>query len=287
LSRRPSAKGWHNKLGIRSPEGTKAMSVYKQFASPLEFVEACRGAGVFFSRSDWKGGLDSSQALTLTEAGDESRVQRAQSLVDRFSNDVDLDLVYPTWNSDVCGSYPIVPNFLAGVPETMMRRQLEVSDRAPVTLWVCVTSSGGIETEQMEARGIAIMALAMALSQTRAINIRLFSGLSGPRQNHIVSVDLLQPFSLAQAAFMLSSQGFARGLTYDYLNRATNSGGGWPKSVTHGSYSERCQQWRALLPIGEQDIVFPHIFMGDPDIADPIGYCKSVFEKVVASTAEA
>ena len=81
---------------------------------------------------------------------------------------------------------------------------------------------------------------------------------------------------------MLSSQAFSRGLTYKYLNNATNSGGSWPSSVTHGYYADRCDQWRKLLPIESQDIVFPHIFMSDPDISNPVGYCKSVFEKVCA-----
>jgi hypothetical protein len=258
-------------------------TIYKRFSSPLDFVEACHDANVEFGSSEWRGNLHSQQAFALTVHGDEARVVAAQALIDQFSSDVDLGQVYPTWAPDVVGSYPIVPNVLAGVPETMMRRVMETSERAPITIWVCVTSSGGIQALDMERRGIAIMALALALSQTRAVNIRIFSGLGGPNHsgNHLVSVDLLQPLSLSQAAFMLSSQAFARGLTYRYLETATGSGGTWPASVGHGRYEDRCQQWRKLLPIEPLDIVFPHIFMSDRDITDPIGYCKSIFEKIV------
>jgi hypothetical protein len=258
-------------------------TIYKRFSSPLDFVHACQDANVNFYGSDWKCNLSSEDALALTMHGDESRVAAAQALIDEFSNDVDLGQLYPVWTPDVVGSYPIVPNVLAGIPETMMRRVMETSERAPITIWVCVTSSGGIRALDMERRGIAIMALAMALSQTRAVNIRIFSALGGNNYsgNHLVSVDLLQPLSLSQAAFMLSSQAFARGLTYKYLNLATGSGDTWPASVGHGRYEDRCQQWRKLLPIESLDIVFPHIFMSDPDITNPIGYCKSIFEKIV------
>jgi hypothetical protein len=258
-------------------------TIYKRFSSPLDFVHACQDAKVEFGSSGWRSDLSSEQALALTVHGDESRVVAAQALIDQFSSDVDLGQVYPTWSPDMVGSYPIVPNVLAGVPETMMRRVMETSERAPITIWVCVTSSGGVQALDMERRGIAIMALAMALSQTRAVNIRIFSGLGGHNYsgNHLVSVDLLQPLSLSQAAFMLSSQAFARGLTYKFLNNATGSGGTWPESVGHGPYQDRCQQWRKLLPIEPLDIVFPHIFMRDPDITDSIGYCKSIFEKIV------
>jgi hypothetical protein len=251
------------------------------FPSPHDFVDACKDASVQFNARGWSGQLSSDEAYQYTLAGDDSRVEKCQALVDQFSNDCDLALSYPTWNPDVCGAYPLVPEFLAGLPECMMRRQMTDSDRAPVTLWVCVTSSGGIDAEECEARGIAIMALAMALSQTRAVNVRLFSGLDGPMRNHLVTVDLPQPFSLAQAAFILSSQSFSRGLTYKFLDNESGAGGGWPDDIHHGKYASRREDWKKLLPIGADDVVFPHIFMGDPDLVDPVGYCKGVFAEIL------
>lgn len=256
------------------------------FSEPSAFVNACKEADVYFKPDQWHGAMDAVKALHLTLAGDNKRVAKCQALVDQFSSDCDLSRSYPTWNPDVCGAYPLVPEFLAGLPECMNRRIMVASDRAPVTLWVCVTSSGGIDADKCEARGIAIMALAMALSQTRAVSVRIFSGLSGQERNHLVSVELPQPFSLAQAAFILSSQAFSRGLTYGFLSNASGAGGGWPADVDHGKYSERCANWKKLLPIGEEDVVFPHIFMWDADIKNPIAYCKGVFEQIMKLDAE-
>src|SRR4249920_655438 len=133
--------------------------VYQVFSSPEDFAGACERAGVNFSGCGGKGGESSAEALRLVRQGDERRVQAAGAICDKFQNDIDLGQSWPQWEPDVCGAYPIVPNFLAGVPETMMRRQVVPSDRAPIVIWVCVTSSGGCDAGALEKRGIAIQAL--------------------------------------------------------------------------------------------------------------------------------
>lgn len=278
----PKIENWKEDGLNNSELGHGLTGTYKKFGSPEEFADACQEAGVDFSESSWRSGESASTALNLVRQGDESRVEKAQALVDQFASEVDLGTMFPTWEADVCGAYPNVPNFLAGVPETMMRKQLVTSERAPVTMWVCVTSSGGVEARQMEARGIAIQALAMALSQTRQITLRIFSGLDGAKGNHIVSVDLPSPAVLSQSAYMIASQGFSRGLTYKYLD-TTGAGGGWPQDVeVFGSFEERCQSWRRLLPMESQDLIFPHVFFEDQGLSDPIGHCKAIFEKIMA-----
>ena len=260
--------------------------VYQAFDSPEDFARQCEKVGVSFNASGWRSAESSSQAIRLLRQGDQRRVEKAEALCSKFSNDIDLGQSWPQWEPDVCGAYPIVPNYLAGVPETMMRKQMIQSDRAPIVIWVCVTSSGGCDAEQMEARGIAIQALAMALSVTRQVKIRIFSGLDGRYKDHLMSVDLPTPPVLSQAAYMLSSQGFSRGLTYEFLSKATGAGGGWPSSIsTFGSYDERVQSWKKLLPIQDVDLVFPHVFMTDEDYTNPVKYCKAIFDKVTAAHA--
>lgn len=256
--------------------------VYQAFCSPEDFANMCEKVGVNYCANSWRSSESSKDALQLTRQGDDKRVQAAEAICDQFANDIDLGQSWPQWEPDVCGAYPIVANYLAGVPETMMRKQVIQSDRAPIVIWVCVTSSGGCDAEALEKRGIAIQALAMALSVTRQVQIRIFSGLSGPRQDHIMSVDLPNPAVLSQAAYMLASQSFSRGLTYKFLEVATGSGGGWPASVGHGTYAQRVADWKKLLPIADVDLVFPHVFFGDPDYQDPIKYCKQIFDKVTS-----
>jgi hypothetical protein len=123
------------------------------------------------------------------------------------------------------------------------------------------------------------MALAMALNVTRSVSITVFSGLSGG--NKVVTVELNAPYNLSQVAYMLSSQGFSRGLTYRYLMNAAGSGGGWPEAIGHGSRASRMDQWRALLSIPPDDIIFPHCFLVDVDLENPIQYCKGLFETMV------
>jgi hypothetical protein len=255
---------------------------YQAFSSPEDFASMCERVGVHFDASGWRSRESSAQALKLVRQGDEKRVEAAQAICDQFQNDIDLGQSWPQWETDVCGAYPCVPNYLAGVPETMYRKQVVQSDRAPITIWVCVTSSGGCDADALEKRGIAIQALAMALSVTRQVQIRIFSGLDGGRGDHIMSVDLPSPAVLSQAAFMLASQSFSRGLTYEFLEKATGAGGGWPRSVSHGAYEQRVADWKSLLPIADVDLVFPHVFFMDPDYRDPIAYCKGIFDKVTS-----
>lgn len=261
--------------------------VYHAFGSPEEFASACERVGVDFSASNWKSGESSETALSYVRNGDDKRVKQAEEICDQFNSEIDLGQSMPQWEVDVCGAYPNVANFLAGVPETMWRKQNVQTDKAPIVIWVCVTSSGGCDAKQMEARGIAIQALAMALGVTRQVKIRIFSGLDGNKRNHVVSIDLPTPAVLSQAAYMLSSQGFSRGLTYEYLYKATGAGGGWPDDiVTFGSMEDRVRSWRKLLPIAREDMVFPHVYMGDPDYENPIEYCKAVFDKATLLARE-
>ena len=258
--------------------------VYQSFGSPEAFVAQCQKVGVLFPGSSWQSEESSVDAMRLTVAGDTKRVQKAEAISDKFASEIDLGQSWPQWTPDVCGSIPHVANYLAGVPETMWRRPVTEDDKAPITIWVCVTSSGGCEAAALERRGIAIQALAMALSITRQVKLKIFSGLDGQYANHLVSIELPSPPVLSQAAYMLASQGFSRGLTYQFLYKATGAGGGWPRDISvFGDYQKRVDSWKKLLPIEDVDLVFPHVFFSDEDYTDPIGYCKKIYDKVTGA----
>ena len=225
---------------------------------------------------DWYGGESFATAIERCETGDERYVSEAERLVEKFRDSVDISLLQPRWVVEPVGAFPSVPDFLAGQPECMWRRIQEESERAPLTIWACVTSSAGVGAKQLLARGIAITALYMALSATRAVNLRVFSGLGsyGDGPDGVVTVAFPQPIALSQAAFGFASQGFARGLTYKWIKGEFGTQGGWPSVIGHGKREERIEEWARVLGAGEDDIIFPHTFLHDEDVRDPIGYVQ-------------
>jgi hypothetical protein len=253
----------------------------KHFDSLSEFGQACRAEGISSPhKDDWYGGDSLDDCVKRCDVGDTSYVARAEALVELFRDSVDISRLQPRWSMDVAGAFPNVPAFLSGQPECMYRRIQDESDRAPLTIWACVTSSGGVDAKKLLDRGIAITALYLALSATRPVNLRVFSGLGGygNTSDGIISVAFPQPIALSQAAFAFASQGFARGLTYNWIDKVFKTNGQWPSCIGQGSREERINDWRPVLGAGPEDIIFPHVFYGDPDVVDPIGYVQGLIK---------
>jgi hypothetical protein len=259
---------------------------YCHFGSLSEFGRDCQRLGM--QSSHW--GFDLAKASDkCINGGDTKLVSEAEKLVREFEAEIDIEKLMPSWELEVAGAFPLVPAFVAGEPDNMFQLVEVASNKAPLTIWVCVTSSAGISDKELFNRGMAITALFMALSSVRAVSLNIFSGLSSgyygnSKANNVVSVALDNPVVLGEAAWSQSQQEFARGLTYSWLEHEFHAGGGWPADIGHGSWTERGKQWRKLLGItNPDDIVFPHMFLGDPDLKQPIGFCKKILEGFMAS----
>jgi hypothetical protein len=260
---------------------SKAALKVRHFDSLVQFGQACRDAGIQSDyQNDWYGGDSIDDCIRRCEVGSTKLVAKAEALVDKFRDSVDISRLLPSWQLEISGARPNVAAFLAGHPQNMYRRVAEESDRAPLTIWACVTSSGGVEADQLLKRGTAITALYLALSATRAVSLRVFSGLGDYGNNDgILSVAFPQPIALSQAAFAFASQGFARGLTYKWLNNVFNTAGAWPSRVGQGSREQRIKDWIPLLGAQKGDIIFPHVFYNDEDVLHPISYVTKLIKQ--------
>jgi hypothetical protein len=258
---------------------------YRHFDNLADFGRDCQRLGI--QGSHWGFNLAKASEKCIS-GGDSKLVREAEKLVRQFEQEIDIEKLMPAWELEVAGAFPLVPACIAGEPENMFQLVEVASNKAPLTIWVCVTSSGGISDKELFGRGMAITALFMALSAVRAVSLRIFSGLSSgyhgnSKANNVVSVALDSPVVLGEAAWCQSQQEFARGLTYSWLEKEFNAGGGWPASIGHGSWIERGKQWRKLLGMtNPDDIVFPHMFLGDADLANPVGFCKKILEGFMA-----
>jgi hypothetical protein len=275
-------RGTHRDCSQQSAQSTPARSTENikltSFDSPAAFaagIEAFRAAGNWWKHDNagWTGETIE-QSLKLARTGDETLVPAAQKLIDSLRVDVP-DAVRPLYVPAPYGAYPIVPEALAGYPLSMRARVRVEDDRAPIRIYADLTTSAGVDVETIAKRGTAILALAMMLSETRALDLFVLTPLNnfGGISAAIVRINA-QPLELATACYAFTSAGFARNMGYGWAreghsvpDQSTNWGFGiHPDGDNAGRYA---RLMRAALKLEAADLFVPPVYMGDPIVNDP------------------
>lgn len=224
------------------------------FDSILDFHADCVRIGdVRGDRAgNWSGGQSWKQAIDSTLKGRLEIVPRAEALLDKVNASVELE--QPTWNLDVTGAFPSVPDFLAGVPETMYRQQPVSSSRAPVRVFAGVCVSGALDAPELEARGVAILALCQRLCSLRPVELWLYADLGGRgfAQIPVVRVDTT-PLDLATATYAMTHPSFLRQVCFNWSDSHGSTGTwAWGSSPRQTGYAERL---REALKAQPEDVV--------------------------------
>lgn len=240
-------------------------------------------AGAAHCNND-KGWTGESRAETLRfcEHGDPSRVPAAEALLAQIADKVDLRAGMPAWQSDVAGAFVDVPAYLSGSPECMRRKAYQPDERAPVRVLVCTTSSAGIPADKLNARGVAVLALVMALQVSRPVSLAVFTSLDGDRRGDAILINEVgnSPLALSEACFALSSAGFARNLGYGIARALCGYSGLWARCVEPLLRPENrdpacaaMKACRAMLGLtGDNDILIPPALINDPLLNDPVAW---------------
>lgn len=202
--------------------------------------------------------------------GDASLVAEAQALIDRFQEEIPS--LRRTWQPSVAGFFPNVPAFLSGEPESMWRIADEESDRAPVRVWVGVSSSMGIGPTDLIKRGAALAAFAMALSERRPVLITPYFNLANASQTigTLVSYDLQSsPIVLSEIMASVANPCVTRnlGLHFQYMLEPRTEGVWFPRFAD--------EKWmRECLGCEDADVWLPGIHLRDELITNPIAWIK-------------
>jgi hypothetical protein len=185
--------------------------------------------------ASWYGGESPADTLRLTETGDQRLVSQAQELLDKL--DTAIEVPRKAWERAPVGVYCAVPDVLAGLPTPMRRMVEQRDDRAPINIISVITSSGGLSAQVMLKRGVAILALAMALARVRPITLSVVSILDGKDNGETVVCARVNtaPLDLASACYVLTSAGFCRRLTYGLMMKINGARGSWPNKFRYGS----------------------------------------------------
>jgi hypothetical protein len=240
------------------------------FDSPAELASISKHAinsGAYFTNDESWTGETLADALKSTQEGSTKHVAAAEKLLEKIT--ADLDLTRTEWQHDVAGAFPDVPAFLAGQPDCMVRRVQTISERAPLRVWVDVSSSGNIDVETLTQRGIAALALVMQLiRQGRAVELMTFTSLNGRtgNQSAICCRMVTAPIDIASVSYCLTSSGFSRALCYGLAKYFNKFDGTWSNNyIRSGTWKERLQGCKITLAglAADNDIILPAPYGAD------------------------
>lgn len=190
------------------------------------------GAGEWTDYESWDS------ALTKMANGDDTYAAMADKLLSQLS-DVSDGVPIREWAPNVMGAYPIVPEFLSGMPTCMRSMDASETTLAPLNVIVSSTCSAGIDRKVMTQRGVAVLALIQKLQMVRPVELWiLVEGNDDKTKDNLfelIRVDT-KPLSVAHACFALANVGFARQLTYAHMHKFHGWRGGWPQSYHASGY---------------------------------------------------
>lgn len=227
----------------------------------------------------WTGGESWASAKQNLLVGKMESVPKASALLDQLAEH-SIELEQTVWEPSVAGAFPLVPAFLSGQPETMLRPVPTATDRSPVRVYASVCCSAGVDADDLEKRGIAILALCQKLGAVRPIELFIYADMGGSDHAFMPCVKVeTSPLDLATATFALTSAGFLRQLCFGWANQYGWGGGwAWGEDPTSASSQRRT---REALGLSETDLLVPGGFVTDPLIRKPVEWIN---EKVAFYT---
>jgi hypothetical protein len=166
----------------------------------------------------WHGGETVNQTEEFSLVGDKRLVPEAEALIRKLTTEINVPKA--EWIPSPAGAYPIIPDHLRGLP-TSMRRRVEIqNDRSAINIYLCVTSSAGVNAKILTKRGVTVLALALAMTRIRPVKLSIISIIEGKDNGEtVITAEInTHPIDLATACYALTSQGFSRRLTYEVCN---------------------------------------------------------------------
>ena len=232
------------------------------------------------SASGFNGNETFAQARQSLVKGKLDVVPRADALMTKLAGDA-IELGHTQWEQSVAGFIPCVPAYLSGSPESMYRPVEVQSDRAPVRVFASVCVSAGISTDNLEKRGIAILALCQKLTSIRPVELYLYADMGGSGWACIPCIKVeTSPLDLSTATYALSGAAFLRQLCFAWAHER-----GWETEWAWGrdpNSSDAQSKTRKLLGLEDTDLLIPGGYADDPIIKKPVEWLNKQISKYTA-----
>ena len=204
-------------------------------------------------RTQWWGGMTYDQSIAALRYGDQSGVAASDKLLSDMEALVPVSRSWRTMNS-VIGMCPNVPQYLAGNPYNMRLKRRSTSTTAPLSIFVELVASAGIDATTCLKRGAAMLALVRMLANVRPVELWcvIAIGQRNSRSSLCVRLDTA-PLDLARSAHVFTHPSVFRALGYRSLEHefyARGWNGGWAFG-DHGLHiSTAAESYRRLLDAG-------------------------------------
>lgn len=190
-----------------------------------------------------------------------------------------------SWQASPVGAFPVVPEYLAGLPLSMRHRIPDENDRAPIRVFFESSVSAGVNENELVRRGAAVAALAQRMSEERPTELYVADALGiGGRETAIFSIRLdTCPINLAQAVAVFASSEFARKFAFNLCDAVTGEQGG---AAFNGGWGfgypgvARGEKMREALGMEPQDILLQGGFLTDAAMMerDPVGWVNKFLD---------
>lgn len=225
-------------------------------------------------RGAWFSGETGLESVSLALRGDARLVPDAEKLLSQI--DAAIEVSHRELIADRVGAYPCVAEYLQGAPDCMRRRAPIENEAAPVAMYVVLAASASIDAATLLCRGVAILALAMALSRSRPIELNIVhigdSNTRGETESVMVAPINTAPLDLASAAYVLTSAGFLRHVCFGLQMADRGFTGGWPAEWRTNKPAYLAGLLRRLGADPARDIIIGSADHGDELLADPVAW---------------
>jgi hypothetical protein len=214
----------------------------------------------------------------LAEIGEQKYVERSEAFLSQIEDQIP---VTRGWQSvdDVVGGCPNIPAYLAGHPQSMRRRRRVAKETAPLTIFMDLTSSMGIDADDILKRGIVLLTLVRLLVEHRPVELWVGTSLGlGSGQDNCIAAWKIDtaPMDLARAAFHIADVNMSRLFGYAMCEQMLDChiGGYHTDEAVLKKVMAQAGGWGELLYI-------PPVRWSDPMKTEPVQWLKSKMKEYV------
>ena len=217
----------------------------------------------------------------MLDRGALKQVKRAQAFAERVTREVKQQTVRKETCKVVAGGRLCVAAHLAGARTPFRRKRRVRSVQAPIRVYIDIGCSAGVSSEQVETRGLALLAFAHCLSGQRPVEVIAFSYFRVNRTDVLVKIPLgVKPVNWALAGAVIGHPAFMR----DFAFRISTdiAGRKQVRSVTWGTSYNGNTVARRVLSAQPNDVVFGRGYSKDAVLRkDPVAWVTGELDRVL------
>jgi len=254
------------------------------FESPTSFIAECDAIprSQFETQTTFLG-TTRDNAFDLAHNGWPKGVELSQPVLEAIRDRVTAPTVRRRWNRQVVGQRVDVPSYLSGDPECVYNRSFSPSDVAPVRVLVDLGCNSKITGHQLLKRGAGVLALTLALTAVRPVELWVTASIDGG--NFLIRVPT-QPLILAEASYVLGNVAFYRCLGQGWAHQRGFSGAyhQWVYAAgrDEATPEDLEQPGKDHYGLGPEDIYIPRLTkaaIGHICLRDPATWVLGILER--------